>query len=463
VIDLLTGLVDKSLVQQMDSTTAEPRFRMLEIVREFALERLAASGEDAPTRAAHAAHFLALAEAAANAAERVGSGDWMRRLTAERPNLRAALDWLERTGSAGAALRMTGALWHYWYRLGDMGEGRTRLERALASAPTEPELVFRARALRGAGVLAWQSADYVGSRDRLESALADYRALGDRAGAAWVLNSLGCLCATLSDTKQADDYLNQALASFREIGDAVGIAQLTANLGELAESTSQHGLAIGLLEEAIARWHALDDRVGAARAQVILSHAFLAHDQVSRATVVLREALITIGDNDYEQILPAALRSAAQLAVRRGDGAVAARWYGAEDGVRIRLGVAVPATRRRGHERHVDAVRQKLGTMAFATAWSAGRGLSAAQVLTEVLADVEPVAGESLTLGATGLSPREREVLRLLAAGHSDKEIADALFITRRTASKHVSSILAKLEVDTRTSAVASAIHLGLV
>ena len=121
----------------------------------------------------------------------------MRRLAAERPNLRAALDWLEQTGHADAALQMTGALWHYWYRLGDLAEGRTRLERALAAAPPAVDPVLRARALRGAGVLAWQSADYERRAQRPEAALVAYRALGDQAGIAWVLNSLGCLCATL--------------------------------------------------------------------------------------------------------------------------------------------------------------------------------------------------------------------------------------------------------------------------
>jgi excisionase family DNA binding protein len=463
VLDVLAGLIDKGMAVQVDPDAALPRFAMLETIREFALDRLAASGEEAATREVHAAHFLALAEAAASDAERVGSGGWMRRLTAERPNLRAALDWFEQAGSTGAALQMTGALWHYWYRLGDMAEGRTRLERALAAARPEVDLAWRARALRGAGVLAWQRADYDVSRARLESALSDYRALGDRAGAAWVLNSLGCLSATLADTEGADGYFSQALTIFREIDDAVGIAQLTANLGELAESTSRHDLAIERLEGAIARWRALDDRVGAGRAQVVLSHALLARDEVARAEAVLRDALITIRDHDYEQILPAALRAAAQLAARRGDNDTAARWYGAEDGVRETLGVSMSAARRAGHERAVSALRQAQGKSAFSTAWAAGRDLPAAQVIAEVLA-AATTAGDSAaaSVSGSGLSARERDVLRLLAAGASDKEIADTLFITRRTASKHVSAILAKLEVDSRTAAVASAIRFGL-
>ena len=461
-LGLIAALFDKSLLQPMTLDGAEPRFTMLETVREFALDRLIESDEEAATREAHAAYYLALAETAANAAERAGSGDWMRRLTAERPNLQAALDWCEQTGQTAAALQMSGALWHYWYRLGELAEGRMRLERALAAAPSAADPVLRARALRGAGVLAWQSADYAASRQRLEAALAVSRAHGDRAGAAWVLNSLGCLAATLADQERAEADLSEALAIFREIDDAVGVAQLTANLGELAESASQHDLAIERLETALARWRALDDRVGAARAQVNLGHALLARGEAARAEVVLREALTTIRDNEYEQILPAALRAAAHLAARRGDGAAAARWYGAADKMRERLGVAVSAARRGAHERAVAAVREMLGKTAFATAWAAGRDLSAAQAIAEMLDAGGTDTGDSSVLSVSGLSTRERVVLRLLAAGRSDQQIADALFITRRTASKHVSSILAKLGVPSRAAAVAVAARSDL-
>jgi excisionase family DNA binding protein len=462
VLDLLQRLVDQSIVLRSGDAISGRRFAMLETIREFGLEQLAASGETAEVRAAHAEHYLALAEAAATAAERIGSGDWMRRLTTERPNLRAAMDWFEQTGQSGAALQMTGALWHYWYRLGDLSEGRSRLERALAATPSEADLVFRARALRGAGVLAWQKADYDVSGERLETALAIYRRLGDRAGAAWVLNSLGCLFATLSDNQGAEGCFIQALAIFREIDDAVGVTQLTANLGELAEGAGQHDMAIERLEAAVAGWHALDDRVGAARAQVNLAYALLARGTLTRAEAVLLEALTTIRDNDYEQILPLALRAAAQLAAQCGDGTAAARWYGAEDGVRETLGVAMRATRREGHERTLVALREALGVTAFDTAWSAGRGLSAAQVIAEVLAGGGADTNRGPAVSASELSPRERDVLRLLAAGRSDRQIADTLFITRRTASKHVSAILAKLGVSSRAAAAAHAVRSGL-
>jgi DNA-binding NarL/FixJ family response regulator len=177
---------------------------------------------------------------------------------------------------------------------------------------------------------------------------------------------------------------------------------------------------------------------------------------------VLVEAMAAIGDIDYKQILPAALRVFAQLAARRGDDATAARWYGAADGVMDALGMELTAARRASHERHVAIVRETLGETAFTKAWTAGRRVSAAQAVAEVLAQPRMSAGNRSTPSASALSPRERQVLRLLTAGRSDKQIAAALFITRRTASKHVAAILAKLEVDSRTAAAAFAVRHGL-
>jgi DNA-binding CsgD family transcriptional regulator len=281
-----------------------------------------------------------------------------------------------------------------------------------------------------------------------------------------LLNSLGCLFATLSEAEQADTHFSEALAMFRTLGDAVGIAQLTANLGELAEVEGRHDLAIERLDTALAMWRDLDDSVGAARAQVYLAQALLARDKVVRAETVLREALTAIRDIEYEQLLPAALRSIAQLAARRGDFTVAARWSGAEAGMREALGMELPAARRAGHERTIAAVRDALVEAAFAAAWEEGRrdplGAVAALVNQGALVDaVARTADDDGRGGISVLTARERDVLRLVAQGRTDREIASALYVTRRTASKHVSAILGKLGVQSRAAAAAVAARRG--
>ena len=466
VLDLLTTLVDESLLQRAIVDGDQTRYTMLETVREYGLERLLASGEDAATREAHAAYYLELAEAAASDAGRAGDAIWMRRLLAERPNLRAALDWYEQTGQTSAALQLSGALGHYWYRLGDLAEGRTRLERALAAASAGVEPVLRARALLGAAGLARQNADYDVSRARSEAALIAYRALSDQAGIAWALNSLGCFCSTVSAMEQAGAYMSEALAIFQGIDDAVGIATLTSNLGELAAEEGQHELAVTRLEAGLTMWRGLGDHVGAMRTLVFLGQELLAQGDVARGEAALREALAAIGEIDYKQMLPAALRAFAHLATRRGDVATAARRYGAADGVMEALGMELPAARRAGHERAVAAVRETLGAEAFTAEWTTGAVLSLEEAIAEAAALVQQPSSPAPGVHSGGgerLTERQRQILRLLIDGLTDKEIAAALGITRRTAAHHVAAIRAKLNAPSRTAAAAIAVRDGLI
>jgi DNA-binding CsgD family transcriptional regulator len=228
----------------------------------------------------------------------------------------------------------------------------------------------------------------------------------------------------------------------------------------------RHDLAIERLDTALAQWRNLDDRVGAARAQVYLAQALLTRDKVARAETVLREALTAIRDIEYEQLLPAALRSTAQLAARRGNFPVAARWCGAEAGVREALGMELPATRRGGHERTIATVREALGEVAFAAAWEEGRrdpsGAVAALVEQGDVVDAAAGTVDDGHGGISALTARERDVLCLVAQGRTDREIAGALYVTRRTASRHVSAILAKLGVQSRSAAAAVAARHGL-
>jgi DNA-binding NarL/FixJ family response regulator len=157
------------------------------------------------------------------------------------------------------------------------------------------------------------------------------------------------------------------------------------------------------------------------------------------------------------------------LSMRRGDAVSAARWYGAADGAMTALGMELPAARRAGHERTVAALRKWLGEAAFAAAWTEGRA-NPAGVLTDarVTQKYSPEAtgpaevDEGLSGETLQFTNRQQDVLRLLSLGRTDREIAEALFISRTTASKHVAAILTKLEADSRTAAVATAIRLGL-
>ena len=156
-LDLLDGMasmVDKSLVQQVEQAGGESRFVMLETIREYGLEKLAASGEEALTRRAHAAYCLVLAEEGASEGSNAERTEWQGRLEIEHDNLRAALEWLTASGNAEWGLRLGAALFRFWETREYLAEGRDRLEKVLKLGGAAASTKLRARVLFAAG--SWQ-------------------------------------------------------------------------------------------------------------------------------------------------------------------------------------------------------------------------------------------------------------------------------------------------------------------
>ncbi len=250
--EAVASLVDTSLLRQENGPTGEPRYRMLEMVREFGLERLAASGEEAAVRAAHAAHFLALAERAVLEPH----GDtaiypWLPVLDDEHPNLRAALGWLAGADDAGAFLRLATRLSQFWYLRGHFSEGRRWLEEAVARAGGAPP-ALRAAALYGAGRLAHYQGDDARAVPLLEEALGLARCVDGSWLTPTALLLLGVVAEDRGQYARAEPPLQEALALYREGGHA-GLASLTlGHLGIVAYGRGDLVRADQTLEEALA-------------------------------------------------------------------------------------------------------------------------------------------------------------------------------------------------------------------
>src|SRR5262249_22123248 len=182
VLDGVASLVDKSLLRQQEQASSEPRFRMLETIREYGLECLTASGEEPAVQRAHADYYLALIEEAEPALTGPEQAIWLERLEAEHDNLRAALYWAEESGGAEIGLRLAGALCQFWLMRGHLREGQERLARLLGLAEASPHTAVRAKALRRAGHLADNLGDYAAAHAFFEESLAIWRALGEKGG-----------------------------------------------------------------------------------------------------------------------------------------------------------------------------------------------------------------------------------------------------------------------------------------
>ena len=471
VLDGISSLVDAGLLHPTGGT-GQPRFAMLETVREYALERLVASGGEPAVRRAQADWCLPLAERADRVfRRRVGQEPWLELIAAEHDNLRAALAWTLEHDPA-VTLAMAGAMAWFWFVRGHLGEGQTWLERAMAAADGGGASAAGARALYARGMLA----HYGGGDPRavawLEAGLAGYRALGDPWGVPASLLVLGIVAEDRGAYDDAAAKLEEALALFRADGDAANAALALNHLGVVAWGRGETGRALALCEEAATRQRAAGDGWGVANALAYVGLIAAERGGRARAAAAHHEALAWRWAAGATEDVAGSLADLAVLAAGGGQPELAARLLGAAEGAREAVGGLLKLPERAAYERAAAAARASLGDVAFAAAWAAGRALSLEEAVAaaQALAAGAPTTGQASAPPAVpdeaaryGLTPREVEVLRLLAEGRSDREIGAALFVSHRTAMKHVGNILAKLGVGSRAAAAALALREGLL
>jgi len=506
-LDLVASLVDKSLLAALPTQVEEPRFGMLETVREFALERLAASGEAEAAGRAHAGWCLRLAETAEPELFGPDQIAWMERLETEHPNLRAALAWSLDHGEAETAARIAAALWQFWENRGHLIEGRGWLERVAAAGAVDS--LARAKALNYLGNVDLDLGDYPRARVRYEEALAIRRRRGDQEGTARTLNNLGLLEGFEGNWARARGCHEAAVAIWRERGDERLTAISLANLGEALGSLGEREQAAAILAEAVALQRRVDNPRGLAYALESLGEVAFARGDLEGARAALTESLELFRQIGGERGAGFALHVLAQVALaagdlpaaasheaesfalrrRLGDGRglaeglegtariaaaagpqhrrLAAHLLAAADRLRSELGAARTPADREGFDRCRDLLRAQLGP-AFDAAWEAGRAAgeaapAAAAGFLEAAAGKAPAPETALSdRPPPGLTRRELDVLRLLAEGRTNREIGDALFISHRTVATHVEAILAKLGLDSRAAAAAFAVKHGL-
>ncbi len=290
ILDQLSSLVDKSLLQQTETVDDMPRFSLLEMVREYGFERLADSGELDVICHRHARYWLAFAQAAAPNLVAADQAVWFARLDTEHNNLRAALQWLADRGEGEEGLQLAGALWRFWYVRGYFAEGRHWLERVLADDRASSPAA-RALALYGAANLAFAQGDHPVMHRWLEESLRLRQAIGDRAGQGASLHALANLALVQGDYVQARDLAEQGLAIDRSLNNRPGMVLKLNTLGLALYRLGEYPAARALLEENVTLLRSLGDRMGMTYAQNFIGLTLRAEGKYAEARALHESSL----------------------------------------------------------------------------------------------------------------------------------------------------------------------------
>jgi predicted ATPase/class 3 adenylate cyclase len=297
-LDGLTSLVDKSLIRRTEPPGRPSRFSMLETIREFGLEQLEAAGDLELVQERHAGHFLGLAVEAEPHLTGEDQGTWLDRCEDEHANIRAALRWAIDRGRAGPAQEAAGALWRFWQQRGHLAEGRGWLEEVLAMPSGQAPTAERAKALTGAGGIAWWS-DRGPAHAYYREALAIERQLGDPARLAEALYNQAFAVAAEDDLEAADRLLAESQELFRQVGNEPGVARALVMRVVPDAMAGAWDRVIAQIEEAAAIWRRLGDRLSFAYGLIWLAFAYgrAGRHREARATALEALELFRQADN----------------------------------------------------------------------------------------------------------------------------------------------------------------------
>jgi tetratricopeptide (TPR) repeat protein len=381
-LDTLQSLVDKSLVRLRE----RDRFWMLETIREFAIERLEASGDAAEMRRRHAEHFVALGEESEPLAREVDVAT-LDRLEREADNLRAALDWLEASGETQLVLQLAAALDDFWGAKGHMAEGRRRLEDALAA--DESPTAARAKALNAAADMAIGGADAARARLRAEQALVLHRQLGDEWGTAGSLYLLGSAAADDQDYEAARQLWEESRELWQRVGDRHYTLMATRMLAWAYNELGEPNRARRLLEEVLAQARAAEDKHLQVHVLESFAHDAVPEGRIEEAASLLQEAWELnreLGDRFREAII--VCRFARVLAFA-GRAEVAAEVLAAGEALYEEMGASPMGWLRRGNDQALNLIRAELDEAELAKASEEGRKLTAGEAVALSLGELE--------------------------------------------------------------------------
>jgi predicted ATPase/DNA-binding CsgD family transcriptional regulator len=510
VLTSLDHLVEQNVLTVAADTDGEPRFRMLETIREFAWDQLP-EADEVGLRDRHLAYFVALAERAEPQLRGPDQAAWLRRLATEQADIRAALAWAQEADRDESMLRLAAALKRrFWHDAGGLGEGLRWLEASLAVAADAPA-ALRVKAQQRLAWIVWETGDVNRSEELFEASLAaaddddhqsrlealiglSHRALGtggpeldaaaERMAAAIEharhdgipgalvepLIVAGQLAQARRDRAQARAHFQEALDMARAAGDVWGAASALTQGGALALVAEEHSHAEALLAESVRLSIESGDRgVVFAHATSALAQALTAQGKLEAARSRLREGGGAVGGMENPPGDSFLLEGAGAWLAAAGRLPAAVEAWAAAEAYRTDHRWPVLPEEEQFRRRSWTATREALGTVRFEMLWAAGRSRDVQEALAVAMAAVGaadlqnlPAAPTPARRGRFDLTPREQEVLALVALGMSDGEIARSLVISKKTVSVHVANIKAKLGASSRVEVATIALRESL-
>jgi predicted ATPase/DNA-binding SARP family transcriptional activator len=393
MLPVLGSLADKSLVA--DTGGYERRFTMLQIVHEYAVERLDASGEDEEVHRRHAAYFAGVAEEGEPELSGPSQDVWAARLDAERDNFRAALAFALGSGDGLTALRLAGALRRLWQLHADLREGRAALEAALAAAPVAP-LVSRAKALNGLGVLAAEQGDIDAAEQAFEASLEVARELDDDERRMAALVNLGNIALFRQDFDRARDLYEEGAELASRLGSTFNAATTMHDLSLIELVLGDVGAAIERCEEALALARTGGTPQLVAACLRSLAAAVVIRGELDRAQSLVEESLSIVRRLNEPRAVAECLETAAGIAAAGGEGARAAALFGAAEAVLASIGATRTPERQPWIDVYQEAARLKLEPGRFEEEQERGRELpldEAIELATSLQVAVGPSSG----------------------------------------------------------------------
>ncbi len=437
VLDGVASMVDKSLVQQVGDAAGETRFVMLTTIREYALERLAASDDVAATRRSHAAYYLVLAEE--GALEAAAHPEWLDRFEVEHDNFRAALEYLIKTGDADWGLRLGTALFHFWETREYLTEGRSRIARLLALEEAAARPKLRSRLLFSAAVLAGEQGDYTSAQRLFDESLETCLELNDKRGVAVALNALAvnardrgelatasllferCVAIWRDEGYPADvaralsnlanvaklqgeaaraaSLYHECLAIFRQVGDVAGIAWTLNYQGDVAREGNDLTAARNFYEQSLAAFSLSRDGWGIASALSDLAGLSWDQGDNHEARRLYGESIQMFQSLGHKRGIARVLECLAAHAAAQSNAVQSLRFAGAAAALRERLVAPLTPAEQHKLEKVLEFARRTLGNAAGMAAWMEGWALPVEQAIQEAL---DSGVGPALRTGSDG-------------------------------------------------------------